>query len=713
VLAKPAVRCIDKGALCGVVADERFDRTAEAVAIARLRPHEDWLVGEQLAGAAAGIADDRDSDGHGLHVREALRFKVAAQWVEEDVMLGVHTRQRLSLHVAEPPHVVGNPRELRARAELGAVFLGHGRASEREGRRHTATAQARERVDGEVRRLRRVQATDEEQSGRRAHGSERTSRKGAHIDSLRAYDPAREWGAGLCDLGPHALRQVDDAPRGKALPGVRRPRGLIDPSADPSTKARSRLRDIRTRPVVVHGENHRNAALCVHPRRFEPEAAHAHEEDGVGLGPIIEEAFERSAVAYPRDQVSKAIAPRRSTERSTEAKNPGDLPFGGAAAGRNYGNGMAENIQTRHDVLGQELVSTEDVRGKQIGDKMNLHRKLRYGRRQLGDKGSTLLGAALTLAACAPSLPKAPATPTEDHEFETALMAVPSGMDKDPPVQDVLRPGDLLSVGFVGEKDLEPFQTSVDRSGSVHLPLLGDVVVAGLTLTDAERTVQQGIRHYDRFVRVVLGIADAKGHVATVTGAVERPGNIPIVGDARLADVLGAAGGPKLSGYMDHVVSLGDVDGTRVVRDGVRLPIDARLALSGDPRHNVRIRPGDVIYVPPALDARIAVLGFVGKPETVAYHSGMRITEALAEAGGMTKSADLADIRVLRGGYAHPKVFVANARDIFTAKRPDVVLAPGDVIYVTEHWFASVTDVLDQLVPLAATATVAAVVATH
>ena len=140
------------------------------------------------------------------------------------------------------------------------------------------------------------------------------------------------------------------------------------------------------------------------------------------------------------------------------------------------------------------------------------------------------------------------------------------------------------------------------------------------------------------------------------------------------------------------------------MRNGRALPVDAKLALEGAPRHNVRIRPGDVIVVPPALAGRIIVLGQVAKPQTLTYRRGIRLTEVLAECGGLTKDADSDDVRILRGGYAHPKLYVANAKDVLAGVRSDVVLAPGDVVYVTEHWLASVSDVLNRVIPAAATA---------
>ena len=296
--------------------------------------------------------------------------------------------------------------------------------------------------------------------------------------------------------------------------------------------------------------------------------------------------------------------------------------------------------------------------------------------------------------------------PTDDLAFVSTDPPSMPGLDDDPIDElDRVRPGDVLAVKYVGNKDIEPLHVVIDRGGKVHLPLIGDVAIGGKSMKkDAEEVVQESLRHYDQFSRASLELVDGKTRIATVTGAVERPGNVSLLGDARVADVLGAVGGGKIiCAQTDRTVPFGDLDGARLMRDGKRVPIDVRLAMEGDVRHNVRVHPGDILVVPPSLDGRIVVLGQVNKPGTVSWRRGLRLTEVLADSGGLTKSADSQDIRVLRGGYAHPKLYVANARDVLAGVRPDVVLAQGDVIYVTEHWFASVGDVLEKVVPAAAT----------
>lgn len=313
--------------------------------------------------------------------------------------------------------------------------------------------------------------------------------------------------------------------------------------------------------------------------------------------------------------------------------------------------------------------------------------------------------ALLTVGAsgCARPIPTAPVTPDDAGFTAEAPPPRPGIDDVDETEPEVIRPGDVLSARIVGDNQLDVQQTSIDRAGFIHLPLIGSVKVAGKSLEEAQSTVQKALRTLDRYSVVNLGLVEGKGRTATVLGAVERTGVIPLVGDPRLADVLAAAGGPRSTGIEDRLVSLGDLDGTRVMRNGKPLPIDVRQALSGDVRHNVRIRPGDVVYVPPTLAARVTVLGHVGHPRTMAFRQGMRLSECLAEAGGLTKLADGGDIRVVRGGFAKPRVYTASLKDLVNGRGPDIVLAAGDIVYVTEHWFASVGEVLEKLIPVAVT----------
>jgi polysaccharide biosynthesis/export protein len=336
---------------------------------------------------------------------------------------------------------------------------------------------------------------------------------------------------------------------------------------------------------------------------------------------------------------------------------------------------------------------------------MNVHRILTKSALSGLLRGAALSAALGIGSGCQPRGAFAPSAPQDDPGFEAERAPPRPGVGEDPTAPDLIHPGDVLAMRMLGDKDEGTQALTVDRGGFVHVPLAGDVRVADRTLTEAEGDLQAAIGRYDRIGRVLLSMVEAKSHYATVVGAVEHPGNVPLIGDARLADVIATSGGPRSAVASEQLIAMGDIDGARLVRGGVTIPVDARKALEGDPHHNVRVHPGDLIYVPPSLAARVVVLGYVSKPASLPFREGLRLTEALAEAGGLTPAADLGDVRILRGGYAHPRLYVTSVRDLFAGRRSDPRLAAGDVIYVSEHWFATVGEVMEKVIP----ATMAAV----
>ena len=265
----------------------------------------------------------------------------------------------------------------------------------------------------------------------------------------------------------------------------------------------------------------------------------------------------------------------------------------------------------------------------------------------------------------------------------------------------MLLPGDVVQLTTVSAKTQKFDGLIVDAMGQLHVPLAGDIQVGGMSLSQAERAVERGLRQYDRFARANLIITTLDGHSAVAVGAVEKPGRVKVSPGLRLADLVAEAGGPMIAESHRVPTLLGDMELARLVRDGEALPVNLPLAMQGDPKHNIRIRSGDQLYVPPVTGRAIMVLGDVGEPQPIAYRNGLRLTEALAHAGGInTARGDRKDIRIVRGPLSEPRVYTANLKALTSGDATDVELAPGDIIYVTKSWYASTADVLDALSPV-------------
>jgi polysaccharide export outer membrane protein len=303
------------------------------------------------------------------------------------------------------------------------------------------------------------------------------------------------------------------------------------------------------------------------------------------------------------------------------------------------------------------------------------------------------------LAGCG-GMPQAPAYPTADGaDFVEPDSADRPGIPDDRPPAAVLRPGDTLRVQIVSAEQQTLEGVVVDATGNLHLPLSGDVPVAGLGLVEAEDRVRAAMQQYDKLVQVNLQQTARGGQRATVLGVVNTQGAVELVPGARVTDLVAGAGGPITTTTGPNPVPVADLSAAVLIRKGKVLPVDLAKALRGDPLHNVYVHPGDHLYIPPSIGQNISVLGQVGAPQVFAPRPGMRLTEALALAGGVTVGADKGDIRVIRGTLVQPKVYRADLAALVDGDTHDVMLRPGDIVFVTDHPIEDFNEVMGTIAP--------------
>ena len=317
--------------------------------------------------------------------------------------------------------------------------------------------------------------------------------------------------------------------------------------------------------------------------------------------------------------------------------------------------------------------------------------------------------AVFTLSACGRmGRPVTPTRPSDDTAFPPPLEIVQPGLDKDPTLPLTVDPGDVLTLRLVSTETSEVQGLIVDDRGMINVPLAGDVDVGGMPIAAAAKAIEQALRRYNRVIQVSLILQTPAGHMASVLGAVVNPGRVPVMPGTRVADLFAAVGGPVYSESDNGLrEQMADLDGARLIRNGHALPISIPKAIEGDPRHNVHARPGDQLYVPQQVH-NIMVLGQVKTPRPVMFRPGIRLTEALARAGGLDVGGDRKDIRVVRGPLSAPRVYVTSLAKLVNGHATDVELARGDIVYVTEQWTASTGEVLSRLSPILSIGTNAA-----
>lgn len=144
-----------------------------------------------------------------------------------------------------------------------------------------------------------------------------------------------------------------------------------------------------------------------------------------------------------------------------------------------------------------------------------------------------------------------------------------------------LRPGDVVRLAVWREPDFSGDFT-VDRTGNVVVPRLGELRVVELSPQELERTLVDGYRRY--LVNPSIEVTILRR--VNVLGAVFRPGLYPVDPTVTLADVLALAGG---------VTPLGNAADVRLIRDDqvVATALGERTLVGESP-----IRSGDQIFVP-------------------------------------------------------------------------------------------------------------------
>jgi polysaccharide export outer membrane protein len=262
-------------------------------------------------------------------------------------------------------------------------------------------------------------------------------------------------------------------------------------------------------------------------------------------------------------------------------------------------------------------------------------------------------------------------------------------------------PGDVIEVEVAtGLEDRLPprWLLRVADDGSVSVPLVGPVRVAGLMLTDAEQAIRHESinRRIYRDPHVAVLLKQRKTVRVTVVGAVVKPGTYELPAPtADLLSALVAAGGltDKATTIVEirnsaapEVVQAGYDPQRRTVAQNESLQVDLIAASQGF-MPEYRIGDGSVIMVREFEPKTIQVIGLVRRPNQfeVPNEQEVRLLDAIALAGGLTM--ELADkINVIRqlDSMDQPIVIGCSVRKAKQGGEANLLLAPGDVVSVEE-----------------------------
>jgi polysaccharide biosynthesis/export protein len=238
------------------------------------------------------------------------------------------------------------------------------------------------------------------------------------------------------------------------------------------------------------------------------------------------------------------------------------------------------------------------------------------------------------------------------------------------PADYVLGPGDQLLIRAWGKIDLDS-RLTVDRNGQIFLPKVGALTVAGLRYDQLEAFLRSAIGAMFKDFELNVALGQLRSIQIFVLGDARQPGVYTVSSLSTLVDALFDSGGPSAIGSMRRI---------QLRRQGRAVSeFDLYdLVQTGDKSHDIRLLPGDVIYIPP-VGAQIAVSGDVNQPGIYELKGTTTVDAALAHAGGMTNLADTERVVLERVDNHSSRRVEEFALDAAGLQRP---LKDGDLLRI-------------------------------
>ncbi|MDR3409545.1 MAG: SLBB domain-containing protein [Formivibrio sp.] len=256
------------------------------------------------------------------------------------------------------------------------------------------------------------------------------------------------------------------------------------------------------------------------------------------------------------------------------------------------------------------------------------------------------------------------------------IQAMPVGPDY------VLNVGDEFTLRTWGQLDAE-LTLTVDRSGQVFVPRVGNISVVGVQFGDLKGYLTNEIGRVFRNFSLAVTMGQLRPAQVFVMGYAQKPGSYTLGALSTVVNALFAAGGPSEAGSMRHIQLK---RGNKVVSE-----LDLYdLLLKGDKSSDLRLSSGDVIYIP-ATGPQVAIHGSVRVPAIYELKDHESLKDLIDLAGGVRQLAQDGAVSVER--VVEQKGRVVESMPL--KKAADFAMRGGDIAQLYE-----LTSRVDQVVSL-------------
>jgi polysaccharide export outer membrane protein len=214
--------------------------------------------------------------------------------------------------------------------------------------------------------------------------------------------------------------------------------------------------------------------------------------------------------------------------------------------------------------------------------------------------------------------------------FSNAPTTFAPVMDIAIPEHYILGVGDQLSIEIYGKENVE-HALSITREGTVNIPNVGPVKIAGLTFSEMKLFLAERIKQRIIGVNVVVSLAELRSMRVFVLGDAYKPGPYTLSSLSSVTHAIFAAGG------INNIGSLRNIEVKRAGKLVKKVDL-YELLINGDSSSDILLQSGDVVFIP-TQGKTVSILGEVRRPAIYELQQGDDFNQVLKMAGGLLPSA--------------------------------------------------------------------------
>lgn len=213
-----------------------------------------------------------------------------------------------------------------------------------------------------------------------------------------------------------------------------------------------------------------------------------------------------------------------------------------------------------------------------------------------------------------------------------------------------LRPGDRIELSVPQRSELDRTLV-IDGAGRVSIPIIGEVMIGGMSVDEAEDVLLRSLREIYPSVRSISIdlLGEESRRIIYVHGEVVIPGKYGFEKDPTVWEAIREAGGAT------SAAALGTIRIIRAEGEGQRtMLVDLQAAIeSGNFDDLPVLQPGDAVIVSASTAMRattgsVRVIGAVRAPGPYELTGEKTLVDAVLAAGGGSDNANLEKVNVIR-----------------------------------------------------------------